>query len=154
MWLFLKFTKKRPCLGCVWKRCTFRYSDWFAYFGQIQFYFQKQPFADKGWGWGGGRGARYCCFRKFAFRNLLSENCCFCLLPPLQKAPVIAAIAKLFQTTSSRNLISIYANLLQHFIFAHFLLTEGYGKCALRKEPFVAPSVERFKTATLRKVDR
>ena len=101
-----------------------------------------------------GGGASYCCFRKFAFRNLLSENCCFCLLPPLQKAPVIAAIAKLFQTTSSRNLISIYANLLQHFIFAHFLLTEGYGKCALRKEPFVAPSVERFKTATLRKADR
>ena len=28
---------------------------------------------------------------------------------------------------------------------------EGYEKCALRKEPVIAPFVERFKTATLRK---
>ena len=33
------------------------------------------------------------------------------------------------------NIISTYANLLQHFIFARFLLIEDYGKCALRKGP-------------------
>ena len=34
--------------------------------------------------------ASYCCFRKFSFANLLSQNCCSCIFPPLQKAPVIA----------------------------------------------------------------
>ena len=37
------------------------------------------------------------------------------------------------------------------FLFAHFLLIEGYRKCTLRKEPVTAPFVEQFKTATLRK---
>ena len=37
------------------------------------------------------------------------------------------------------------------FLFAHFLLIEGYRKCALRKEPVTTPFVEQFKTATLRK---
>ena len=46
--------------------------------------------------------ASYCCFHKFAFGNLLSQNRCFCLQPPLRKVPLIASFAKLFQTTSSR----------------------------------------------------
>ena len=42
---------------------------------------------------------------------------------------------------------------LRHFVFAHSLLIEGYGKYALplRKEPVIAPFVEHFKIATLRK---
>ena len=52
-------------------------------------------------------GAGYCCssyycFCKFTFGNLISENGCFCLFPPLWKTPVTAAFAKLFQKTSSR----------------------------------------------------
>ena len=46
--------------------------------------------------------ASYYCFPQFAFGNLFSENCCFCLMLPLRKAPVTAAFAKLFQTTNSR----------------------------------------------------
>ena len=46
----------------------------------------------------------------------------------LWKAQVIAAFAKRFQITTCSllliNIISTYANLLQHFIFARFLLTE------------------------------
>ena len=40
---------------------------------------------------------------------------------------------------------------LKHFIFAHFLLIKGYGKCALRKESVIAHFVERYKTAILSK---
>ena len=39
----------------------------------------------------------------------------------------------------------------QHFIFARFLLIEGYEHGALRKELIFAPFLERFKTAILRK---
>ena len=39
-----------------------------------------------------------------------------------------------------------------HFILLVFC-TEGYGKCALRKEPVIAPFVERFKIVTLRMSD-
>ena len=49
------------------------------------------------------------------------------------------------------NFISTYTNLLQHFICITFLLIEDYEKCALQKEPVIAPFVGRFKTATLRK---
>ena len=49
------------------------------------------------------------------------------------------------------NLISAYSKLLKHFIFARFLLIEGCEQGALRKELIVAPFVELFKTATLRK---
>ena len=46
----------------------------------------------------------------------------------LWKAQVIAAFAKRFQITTCSllliNIISTYANLLQHFIFARFLLIE------------------------------
>ena len=49
------------------------------------------------------------------------------------------------------NFISTYSKLLKHFIFAHFLLIEDYEQGALRKDLIVAPFVERFKVATLRK---
>ena len=55
-------------------------------------------------------GASYCCFRKAVSNNF-------------------------FQQVLLINLISTYANLLQHFIFARFLLIEDYRKCALRTEP-------------------
>ena len=59
--------------------------------------------------------ASYCCFRKAILNNF-------------------------FQQVLLINIISIYANLFQHFIFACFLLIEDYGKCALRKEPVIGCS--------------
>ena len=47
--------------------------------------------------------------------------------------------------------MSTYSILLKHFIFARFLLIEAYEQGALLKDLIVAPFVERFKTATLRK---
>ena len=50
------------------------------------------------------------------------------------------------------NFISTYSKLLKHFIYARFLLIEGYKQGALRKELTIAPFVERFKAGTLRKL--
>ena len=49
------------------------------------------------------------------------------------------------------NFINVYSNLLNHLVFVHFLLIEGYEQGALRKELIFATFVEQFKTATLRK---
>ena len=67
----------------------------------------------------------------------------------LWKAQVIAAFAKRFQITTCSllliNIISTYANLLQHFIFARFLLTERrYGKCTLRKGTVIGCSFKHI----------
>ena len=59
--------------------------------------------------------ASYCCFRKAILNNF-------------------------FQQVLLINIISTYANLFQHFIFAYFLFIEDYGKCALRKEPVIGCS--------------
>ena len=82
--------------------------------------------------------ASYCCFHKFAFENSLSQNCYFCLMPPLRNAPATATFAKLFLATSSRKsycqisllLVSICFNVS----FKRFPLKKGYGTCALQKE--------------------
>ena len=50
--------------------------------------------------------------------------CCFCK----------AVSNNRFQQVLLINFISTYANLLQHFIFAHFLLIKDYRKRALRKK--------------------
>ena len=62
-------------------------------------------------------GVSYCCFRKTFSHNL-------------------------FQNVLLANFISTCVNLLQNLFFAHFLLIEGYGKCALRKKLVIAPFVE------------
>ena len=70
----------------------------------------------------------------------------------LRKKPVIAPFIERFKTATwawLANFISSYSKLLKHFIFANFLLIEGYGKCALRKEPVIAPIVERVKVKQL-----
>ena len=41
--------------------------------------------------------------------------------------------------------------ILQGFRFSRFLLIEGYEQGTVQKELIVAPFIERFKTATLRK---
>ena len=46
---------------------------------------------------------------------------------------------------------STWSNLPKHLITAEFLLIESVVQSALRKELFIAPFVERFKTATLGK---
>ena len=70
-------------------------------------------------------GASYCCFRKVVSSNF-------------------------FQQVLLINVISTYANFLQHFIFARFLLIEDYGKCALRLEPVIGCSFKHlfFKSLT------
>ena len=69
----------------------------------------------------------------------------------LRKKWIFASFAEQFETDEKFlliNFISAYYSLLKHFIFAHFLLIatsspgevvliEGYGKCALRKEPVI-----------------
>ena len=72
------------------------------------------------------KSASYCCFRKAVSSNY-------------------------FQKVLLINFVSTYANWLKNSSFAHFLLIEGYRKYYLRKESFIAPFVERFKTATLTK---
>ena len=42
------------------------------------------------------------------------------------------------------NIISTYTNLLQHFIFARFLLIGDYEKCGLRKEPVIGCSFKHI----------
>ena len=73
----------------------------------------------------------------------------------LQKELIFAPFVERFKTGTLRklpdNFISTYSKLLKHFIFARFLLIEGYEQGALRKELIFAPFVERFKTGTLRK---
>ena len=64
-------------------------------------------------------GASYCCFREAVSNNF-------------------------FQQVLLINFSSTYANLLQHLIFAHFLLIEDYGKCALRKEPLIGPGFKQL----------
>ena len=49
------------------------------------------------------------------------------------------------------NFASTCNNLLKHWISSKFLLTEGYVQGALRKELYIAPFLERFKTTTLGK---
>ena len=70
-------------------------------------------------------GASYCRFRKVVSNNF-------------------------FQQVFLVNIISTYGNFLQRFIFAHFLLIEDYGKCALRKEPVIGCSFKHlfFKSLT------
>ena len=61
-------------------------------------------------------GASYCCFRKVVSNNF-------------------------FQQVLLTNITSTYANSLQHFIFARFLLIE---KCALQKEVVIGCSFKHI----------
>ena len=54
-------------------------------------------------------------------------------------------------TKGADHFISIYSNLLNHFVFGHLLVIEDYEQGALRKELVFDPFVEQFKLATLRK---
>ena len=49
------------------------------------------------------------------------------------------------------NFASTWNNLLKHWISVDFFLAEGYGQGALRKDLRIAPFVEHFNVATLRK---
>ena len=49
-----------------------------------------------------------------------------------------------FQQVLMINTLSAYANLLQHFIFACFLLIEDHGKCALRKDLVIGCSFKHI----------
>ena len=97
--------------------------------------------------------ASYCCFHKFAFENLLSQNCCFSLLPPLRNAPATVTFAKLFQATSSRKSYCQISLLLMSICFSVSFYTISAEKrlwnvCSTKGE-VIASFIERFKTATL-----
>ena len=59
-----------------------------------------------------------------------ASYCCFCK----------AVLNNFFQQVLLTNYSRTYANLLQRFIFAFFLLIEDYGECALWKEPVIGRS--------------
>ena len=82
----------------------------------------------------------------FNFTNIFSDRVMGCST----EGPV-AAFAKRFQTTSFRKYL-LLINFISFSIsfFPRFLLLEDFGECALRKEPVIAPFVERFETAALR----
>ena len=73
----------------------------------------------------------------------------------LRKGSGIAAFVEWFIEWFEKafliNFISAYSNWLKDLFFARFMLIEDYEQGALRKELIVAPFVERFETATLRK---
>ena len=87
--------------------------------------------------------ASYCCFREFAFWKFTFAKLLLLLTAAYPEGASYCCLLT--------NFISTYANSLQHFIFAHFLLTESYGKCALRQKPAIASFIERFKTGAMRK---
>ena len=47
------------------------------------------------------------------------------------------------------NFASAWNKLFKHCISVEFLLMEGYVQGALRKELFIVPFIERFKTSNL-----
>ena len=49
------------------------------------------------------------------------------------------------------NFASTCNNFLKHWISSKFLLTEGHVQGTLRKELYIVPFLERFKTTTLGK---
>ena len=63
----------------------------------------------------------------------------------------LSALKQVFENAFLINFISTYSKLLKYFILARFPLIEDYKQRALSKDLIVAPFVERFKTATLRK---
>ena len=87
--------------------------------------------------------ASYCCFREFAFWKFTFAKLLLLLTAAYPEGASYCCLLT--------NFISTYANSLQHFIFAHFLLTESYGKCALRQKPAIVSFIERFKTGAMRK---
>ena len=98
----------------------------------------------------------YCkMFKHFSFaRFLLTEV--RCEQDALRNELIFAPSVERFKSSYLQkvfliNLIRTYSKLLQHFIFACFLLIKGYEQGALGKELTVALFVERFKIATLRK---
>ena len=88
----------------------------------------------------------------FNFINIFSDSVMGCSMEGASYYCFRKAVSNnFFQKVLLINFISTYSKLLKHFIFACFLLIEGYEQGALRKELIVAPFVERFKAGTLRK---
>ena len=74
----------------------------------------------------------------------------------LRKEMIVAPFVERFKNSYFEkafliNFISTYSKLLKHFIFACFLLIEGWEQGALQKELTIAPFVGQFKRATWRK---
>ena len=88
----------------------------------------------------------------FNFTNFLIDRVMGCSIKGASYCGFRKAVSSnYFQKVLLINFISTYANWLENFCFAHFLLIEGYRKYYLRKESAIAPFAERFKTAILKK---
>ena len=61
------------------------------------------------------------------------------------------ALKQLFGKVLLRDFVSTWNKLVKHGIYPEMLLMEGYAQVAVRKELFIAPFAERFKTTTLGK---
>ena len=64
---------------------------------------------------------------------------------------MVAVLNSYFSKASPINSVSTWSNLFKNFIFVHFLLLEDYEQVGLRKDLNIAPLMEWFRTATLRK---
>ena len=62
-----------------------------------------------------------------------------------------ALYSSYFEKVFLMNSASTWHTLLKHYLSVEFLLVEGYLQGVLRKELHIAPFVELFKTATLRR---
>ena len=97
----------------------------------------------------------------FYFTNFLSDRVMGCSTEGASFCYFRKAVSNnYFQKVFLITFISNYANSFEYLLILliHFCSLdrklEGYEKCALRKEPVIAPFVEWFKTATLRKSHR
>ena len=81
----------------------------------------------------------------FNFLRFFSDRVMECSMEGASYCYFHKAVSKnFFQNLLLINIISTYANLLQHFIFACFLLIEDYEECALRKETVLGCSVKHI----------
>ena len=88
----------------------------------------------------------------FNFTNIFSDRVMACPTKGASYCCFCKAVSNNFQQVLLINFISFSVSFLLAFCQGGcFLLIEDYGKCTLRKEPVIAPFVQWFKTATLRK---
>ena len=64
---------------------------------------------------------------------------------------MVAVLNSYFSKALPINSVSTWSNLFKNFIFVHFLLLEDYEQVGVRKDLNIAPLMEWFRTATLRK---
>ena len=86
-----------------------------------------------------------CTMKNFNFTYYFNDRVMGCSMESVSYWCFRKAISNnFFQQVLLINTLSAYANLLQHFILARFLLIEDHGKCALRKNPVIGCSFKHI----------